>query len=86
MNGPENVKVRCEVSLDNLKKFDKDLHNKFVLAVERMKDNYRQEVIQLTNKYEQVWIQTHNKVFDDHDSSDQTNLSPLDKILKTYIL
>jgi hypothetical protein len=86
MNGPENLKVKCEVSLDNLRKFDEDLHNKFVLAVERMKDNYRQEVIQLTNKYEQVWTEAHNKVFDDHDSSDQTNLSPLDKILKTYIL
>ena len=86
MNGPENVKVRCEISLNNLKKFDEDLHNKFVLAVEKMKDNYRQEVIQLTNKYEQIWIETHNKVFDGYDNSDQTNLSPLDKVLKTYIL
>ena len=51
-----------------------------------MKDNYRQEVIQLTNKYEQIWIETHNKVFDGYDNSDQTNLSPLDKVLKTYIL
>ena len=86
INGSENVKVKCEFSLDYLRKFDEDLHNKFVLAVERMKDNYRQEVIQLTNKYEQVWTETHNKVFDNYDSSDQTNLSPLDKILKTYIL
>jgi hypothetical protein len=69
MNGPEHVKVRCEISLNNLKKFDEDIHNKFVLAIEKVKENYRQEFIQLTNKYEQLWIETHNKVFYGHDSS-----------------
>lgn len=86
INRSTEWKAKSEGCIDNFKKFNEDLHDKYVSAIEKIRQNYCEEREQLTNKYKQLYDKEHNKIFNNSITEDQINLTPLDKVLKTYIL